>query len=558
MENTVLLYTEVDTMLSCGNTLHFVNRIDNKNCGDWLVCPLLYYYEYFKQYNIKRHDVRYIEFDSIAKGDVVIIGGGGLFNYAEFTNRAINRLLDTGATVIAWAPGFNTHDGYANSFHTEINFERFALIAVRDYENKYRLDYLPDVTCMLNGLRNSYTIRRKIGIAMHKDHPIMGLNYESIQNTNDIEEILQFIGESEIIISNSYHLIYWALLMGKKTICANPFSSRFSNYKYKPEYFYSELDNLQDSINNAQQYSILNECIESNNKFFEQVKIIIENKLKPVSDDMRMYDMITNEALMMEKVRENQITKGDLLSSQLFVDIGTGFSDINKLVSINNVYGDEVSTAIYELSQIHNIKALRFDPIEGYNCAVQIISAKIGESSIILNAEAAVQEEGWDKFLTTDPHYFITEPVNGILKIEFRLRLLSRYEEESNIFSYVERNNYAILQKSRLIEEQEHSIEQKGIQIAQLKRDIENMNAKINLQNKQIVSQGKAIELQNTYAIQQKIKIDSQDEQIRQQVECLNRQSEQIDAIYSSTSWKITKPVRETKNFIKRIFKGLR
>ena len=66
--------------------------------------PSFVYYDYFKQYRIKRHDIRFIDYESIFSLDVVILGGGGLLDYAESINRAINRVLDTGAAVIAWAP----------------------------------------------------------------------------------------------------------------------------------------------------------------------------------------------------------------------------------------------------------------------------------------------------------------------------------------------------------------------------------------------------------------------------------------------------------------------
>ena len=64
-------------MLRAGNILHFINRVDEGNCGDRVVCPLLHYYDYFSQYYIMRHDMRFIDYDRITSGDVVIIGGGG-------------------------------------------------------------------------------------------------------------------------------------------------------------------------------------------------------------------------------------------------------------------------------------------------------------------------------------------------------------------------------------------------------------------------------------------------------------------------------------------------
>lgn len=49
-----------------GNILHFINRIDDTNCGDRIVCPLIHYIDYFKQYAVKSHDIRNTEFEASA------------------------------------------------------------------------------------------------------------------------------------------------------------------------------------------------------------------------------------------------------------------------------------------------------------------------------------------------------------------------------------------------------------------------------------------------------------------------------------------------------------
>ena len=115
--------------------LHFVSRVDDSNAGDSVASPLTHYADRFAAFPFRRHDIRYIDWDAIHHDDVVILGGGGMFDHTEFMNRAINRLLRVGAPVIAWAPGFNTHFGLSPSFRTPIDFDRFALLTVRDFEN---------------------------------------------------------------------------------------------------------------------------------------------------------------------------------------------------------------------------------------------------------------------------------------------------------------------------------------------------------------------------------------------------------------------------------------
>lgn len=42
--------------------IHFINRIDWDNAGDWGCCPLNYYLDYFEQFNLIRHDIDFIDY----------------------------------------------------------------------------------------------------------------------------------------------------------------------------------------------------------------------------------------------------------------------------------------------------------------------------------------------------------------------------------------------------------------------------------------------------------------------------------------------------------------
>ncbi|MCH5195599.1 MAG: polysaccharide pyruvyl transferase family protein [Oscillospiraceae bacterium] len=424
-------------MLKPGNTLHFISRIDETNCGDRLCSPLLYYKDFFKKYNIKCHDIRYVDFGTISPSDVVIIGGGGLIDYSEKLNRNINGALETGAAVIMWAAGLNTHDEFDGTFSTEIEYEKFKRAAVRDCTNKHGLEYLPDVSCKLPGLKKEYTIRRKYGVARHKDYPLPLLEeYDSITNASDIEDILKFIGESEIILSNSFHLIYWSLLMGKKTICVDSFSSKFDSYKYKPEYYSSSSDNLEECAAKAKSYDIIDECIADNDSFFEFVKQIIEERLIPVESNVDNISYALEIAKLENRLMEQNST-GDTLSSQLFIDTGNGFTETQKCIAINNIIGDEICSVRFDISRYDNICHLRFDPIEGQFCEVEIISAEDTNGKVILYPNASVRYGNADRFLTTDPQYFADRPCSGVLEIKFRFRLISCSETENNIMNYI-------------------------------------------------------------------------------------------------------------------------
>lgn len=441
-----------------GNTLHFINRVDQTNCGDRVVSPLLYYFDFFQNYQIQWHDIRFIDFDKIDSSDVVILGGGGLLDYSEAMNRAINKVLDTGAAVIGWAPGFNTHADFGITFRTPIRFSEFAAIGVRDYENPYGLEYLPDVTCKIPDLRTKHRIVRKYGMAVHKDHAISDYPYESITNEASLEDILKFIGETEIVISNSFHMIYWSMLMGKKTICVNSFSTRFHSYQHKPAYLNQPVDDLEQCVQEARIYDDLDAYIRANDAFFERVKTIVESRLTPQTAPCKWIDYAMEGVCQLEKFREKMLMDGDPLSSQLYIDSGTDFSEDHKQIVHNNVIGSEEHWVRFDLSGEQNIQRLRFDPIEGYFCEVEILSAISDTGPVALESQGAVKEGSRDRFYTMDPQYLIRNFRGNTLEIRFCLRLMNQQEIDSTVVGYVRALENTISEQTQQFEELHSSL----------------------------------------------------------------------------------------------------
>ncbi len=552
-------------MLKKGNTLHFINRIDESNRGDMVACPLMYYYDDFKPYRMKRHDIGAIDFDSIAPGDVIILGGGGMLDYAEALNREINRVLDTGATVISWSLGFNRHEEYGKAFETKIDFNRFALATVRDYQNEYHLDYLPDVSCKLPGLRKKYEIRRRFGIARHKDYPVEGFDFESVTNNAPIDTILQFIGESEIILSNSFHLLYWSMLMGKKTICVNPFSTKFQGYKYKPAYYGADTDDLESCAEKAKNYQILDECVQANNAFFERVRELVQKQLQPAADDRELFQLVTREGMLSAEGRKARLQKGDLLASRLFIDSGSGFSETKKQIAINNVYGDDVHTVRFDLSSYQNVRALRFDPVESQSCAVEILSATADTGAVPLAAQTARRVDGWDRFLTTDPQYLITFACGDHLEITFRLKTMSLFEAEQNAGFYVEETNaQAYRQRERLeglqtqLGTQSAELLRRAEQIDRQQRQLETQQTQLETQSAELLRRAEQIDRQQRQLETQQTQLETQSAELLRRAEQIDGQQTQLEELRNSASWKLTLPLRATMDFGKRMLKGIR
>lgn len=282
--------------------IHFINRIDHTNAGDWSCCPLNYYFDFFKQYNLMRHDIDFIDWNEVNRHDVVILGGGGMIDVTRSFNVAINRLLERCDTVIAWSIGHNTHNRqwYQGNEFEKIDFRKFKLISIRDYHHPSGLEWLPCPSALAPEMRAHGATKRKIGIVEHRSIPIAGLPYDKISNACTLLEIADFIAGSETVVTNSYHVTYWAQLMGRKAVVFNKFSTKFDYFKYKPEFVAPGegkplVPLLEEAAAAARTYDgSLPEAIALNGGFFERVKAVITALDFPRGNDYQQIYQLTN------------------------------------------------------------------------------------------------------------------------------------------------------------------------------------------------------------------------------------------------------------------------
>ncbi len=266
--------------------IHFINRIDRENAGDWNCCPLEYYYWYFKDYNIMRHDIGDVVFNEIDRDDVVILGGGGLFNVLSSFNQTINRILMLCDNVVAWSCGFNAHNEEFEEETEPIDFKRFKLITIRDYDHPSGFEYLPCPSVKALRFDKDRRPIRKYGVMYHRNLPeISKLPFDSISNNESISRINEFIMDSEAIVTNSYHCAYWASLLERKAIVVNKFSSKFDHFKYVPKIVNISPDNTETAVELIDKAfetaSVYDGCLEEaerlNDSFLERVRKMIDD-----------------------------------------------------------------------------------------------------------------------------------------------------------------------------------------------------------------------------------------------------------------------------------------
>ena len=166
---------------------------------------------------------------------VSIIGGGkifgGLSSYAG-VQEPKNRLN------IAW--GVSTVQKFPISVRYSKSIKLMSIVGTRDWgDNRFR--WVPCASCMAPHFNEiqppehevvfyyhaGKTEKQKINIPDH----IPKLS----NNAVTLNEALRFIASGKTVVSNSYHGVYWAMLMGRRTICI-PFSNKFNYYRLPPTY----------------------------------------------------------------------------------------------------------------------------------------------------------------------------------------------------------------------------------------------------------------------------------------------------------------------------------
>lgn len=93
-------------------------------------------------------------------------------------------------------------------------------------------------------------------------------------NADTLDSALAFIASGRTVVSNSYHGVYWALLMGRRVICV-PFSKKFNNYREAPAYATPRnwLDRLDTAVARPDMLAL---CRAASRSFYEDTLRRIE------------------------------------------------------------------------------------------------------------------------------------------------------------------------------------------------------------------------------------------------------------------------------------------
>lgn len=245
-----------------------LHKKDPLNIGDYYCNPS----RYFKFENLQSGNLLKNKFN--LESSHLIVGGGGLI-HRTFDEQIINALNQRPLTATLWSAGHN-YGPAAYRKNKNILFpdyiKQFNLVGIRDWLPNYKQYYLPCVTCMHPTFDQTRDIKHDYVFYFHETKTS---NFSIAQkypcmtnNSQQFEEVIDFLGSGDTVITNSYHGAYWALLLGRKVITV-AWSIKFHFFKYLPTII-DTLDNWPKHAGKTADKNYLSESRHLNRQFYQQ------------------------------------------------------------------------------------------------------------------------------------------------------------------------------------------------------------------------------------------------------------------------------------------------
>lgn len=227
-----------------------------RNTGDLMSCPA-YWFPF-------DHQILDINDPLPADCTAVVYGGGTLTQWAG-RNVATHK-----HTSVLWGTGSTVHGETA----TPPTPAGFVIAGTREWRG-IPDEWAPCASCMSTLFDRRYPITRGAVLFVNADqsikerYPLQVSGIETMDNTAPMEEIVPFLGSASIVVTNSYHGVYWATLLGRRVVCV-PYSSKFYNFRHPPAYSLERGADWRDRAEEATAYdsaSVLTECRGANIRF---------------------------------------------------------------------------------------------------------------------------------------------------------------------------------------------------------------------------------------------------------------------------------------------------
>ena len=248
--------------------IYEVHRKVKNNVGDAYCNPS----RYFDLGSVSSEELMYN--DSDIANEILVIGGGGLI-HKKFSQH-IQTLLDKNPKhSVLWAVGHNFGKKHVAKQGDNVYYpnwlERCSLVGIRDWIEGYYDTYLPCVSCMHSAFNKPYKTQHDFVYFTHAfKSKYNNTKYPHMKNdVMDFNKVIEFLGSSDTVITDSYHGAYWAQLLGKNVQVAS-WSVKFDHMKHTPYFLENINDNPVYIKNSVDEFK--EECKALNQDFYQKFK----------------------------------------------------------------------------------------------------------------------------------------------------------------------------------------------------------------------------------------------------------------------------------------------
>lgn len=246
------------------NRIVNVSCINTPNIGDMAASPC----KYFKMpFPVQTEHV--MGADNWDGNGHLIIGGGGLVHNTMIEGLG-KFVAKTKGVKVCWGIGHNQHNMVFDSYPDWMN--ECQLIGLRDWISG--TNWIPCASCMHPVFDEEIPVTRDIMVYNHYDSPLDIKGNQVLSNHQSsgesIERVVREIKASALILTNTYHGMYWSILANRRCIVVGAFSTRFLLSRWA-----APMANKEDwllSANKTMTYpDALDESRAANLKFYHRV-----------------------------------------------------------------------------------------------------------------------------------------------------------------------------------------------------------------------------------------------------------------------------------------------
>ena len=232
-----------------------------------------------------------------------------------------------------------------------------------------------------------------------------------------------------------------------------------------------------------------------------------------------------------------------LTEGTIFLDTGSGFNEGEKIILSFKLCENNRFSHYVEIPP--NVKAVRFDPIEGKACMLKEVEIISNNGKLVFKNLAGVSVNGLEIFKCTDPQILIETEGKGIYFIKIEGKLLTfninemafvdKLDELATLY-FQEKNEKECIHQSYLLEQREKERIHQSYLLEQSEKE--------RIYQSYLLEQREIERMYQSYYQEQNEK--------QHWYKSYLKKDDELQHVFSSRSWKITKPLRSFINLFKR------